>query len=84
MEEKLTLINNIEQGCSRIQKKHFNKNEIITTYIQKRMQICIMINGKADLIRYDLNGNKDIIDSFSSNYILYHKKQNLSIHFIPA
>ena len=66
MEEKLTLINNIEQGCSRIQKKHFNKNEIITTYIQKRMQICIMINGKADLIRYDLNGNKDIVDKFNS------------------
>ena len=66
MEEKLSLINNIEQGCSRIQKKHFNKNEIITTYIQKRMQICIMINGKADLIRYDLNGNKDIVDKFNS------------------
>ena len=66
MEEKLTLINNIEQGCSRIQKKHFSKNEIITTYIQKRMQICIMINGKADLIRYDLNGNKDIVDKFNS------------------
>ena len=66
MEEKLTLINNIEQGCSRIQKKHFNKNEIITTHIQKRMQICIMINGKADLIRYDLNGNKDIVYKFNS------------------
>ena len=63
------LIVNLEQGCSRIEKKHFSKNDNITTYIQKRNQICIMKKGTADLIRFDLNGNKDIVDNFTSNDI---------------
>lgn len=69
MSEISNLISNLEEGCSKIQKKHFKKNEIITTYIQNRNQICIMVNGKADLIRFDLNGNQDILDKFSSNDI---------------
>lgn len=69
MSDFFNLINNLEQNCSRIQKKHFNKNEIITTYIQKRNQICIMLNGKADLIRFDLNGNQDIVDKFNTSDI---------------
>ena len=69
MEEEYNIIKNIEEGCSKIQKKHFVKNEVITSYIQKRNQICIMVNGKADLIRYDLNGNQDIVDKFSDNDI---------------
>ena len=69
MSDTFDLINNIQSGCSRVQKKHFVKNETITTYIQKRNQICIIINGTADLIRYDLNGNKDIVDKFNENDI---------------
>ena len=69
MEDISELIKNLEQGCSRLQKKHFIKNEIITTYIQKRKQICIMVEGRADLNRYDLTGNKDIVDKFTSNDI---------------
>lgn len=69
MSDFFNLINDLEQDCSKIQKKHFNKNEIITTYIQKRNQICIMLNGKADLIRFDLNGNQDIVDKFNTSDI---------------
>ncbi len=69
MSDFFELINDIENNCSRIQKKHFNKGETITTYIQKRNQICIMINGKADLIRFDLNGNQDIVDKFNTSDI---------------
>lgn len=69
MSEIFDLINTLEQGCSKVQKKHFNKNEIITTYIQKRNQICIMLDGKADLIRFDLNGNQDIVDKFNTSDI---------------
>lgn len=69
MEEEYKLIQDIEEGCSRVQKKHFFKNETITSYIQKRNQICIMVKGKADLIRYDLNGNQDIVDKFTDNDI---------------
>lgn len=69
MSDFFSLMNTLEQNCSKIQRKHFNKNEIITTYIQKRNQICIMLSGKADLIRFDLNGNQDIVDKFNSSDI---------------
>lgn len=69
MSEIFDLINTLEHGCSKVQKKHFNKNETITTYIQKRNQICIMLDGRADLIRFDLNGNQDIVDKFNTSDI---------------
>lgn len=63
------LVENLSSNCVKMQKKAFSKGSIITTYIEKRKQICILLSGKADLIRYDLNGNKDIIDRFSKNDI---------------
>ena len=62
-------IKNISSNCLKMQRKTFKKGSVITTYIEKRKQICILISGKADLIRYDLNGNKDIIESFNTNDI---------------
>ena len=35
----------------------------------KRNQLCILLTGEADLIRYDFNGNKTIIGQFSDNSI---------------
>ena len=43
----------------------FNKGEDVTTYIEKRSQICIVISGEIDLIRYDFNGNQTIIEKFN-------------------
>lgn len=63
------LTNNILCNCIKMQKKIFPKGSIITTYIQKRRQICILLSGKADLIRFGLNGNKDIVDRFNQNDI---------------
>lgn len=60
-------INNFETCCNKVQKKIFEKNEVITTYIRKRNQFCILINGNADLVRYDLNGNRTIIENFTDN-----------------
>lgn len=62
-------IESCEQNCSKMQKKHFKKSEIITTYIQKRNQVCILISGEADLVRYDYNGNKSIVEHFTQNDI---------------
>ena len=56
-------------NCKNVQKKSFRKNQTITTYIQKRNQVCIILNGEADLVRYDLNGNKSIIEHFTKNDI---------------
>ena len=36
----------------------------MTTYIEKRNQLCIVLSGEVDLIRYDVNGNKTIISHF--------------------
>ena len=57
----------ISQSCKNVQKKSFSRGEIITSYIEKRNQFCILLNGEADLVRYDLTGNKTIIEHFSKN-----------------
>jgi CRP-like cAMP-binding protein len=57
------------QNCSKVQEKFFNKGETITTYIEKRNQVCILVNGEADLIRYDFNGNKTIIKHLNTHDI---------------
>lgn len=62
--DKKIFIENFKTNCSRIQIKKFIKNETVTTYIEKRNQICIVLSGEVDLIRYDSNGNKTIIGHF--------------------
>ncbi len=58
-------IKKFENSCHRVQKKTFSKNEVITSYINKRNQFCILISGNADLVRYDLSGNRTIVEHFS-------------------
>lgn len=53
----------LQNCCSKAQTKKYDKNEIITTYIKNRKQICILKSGSADLIRYDINGNKTIVET---------------------
>lgn len=62
-------IQDFSNNCSKTQVKYFEKGEIITTYLVNRNQICFLINGTADLIRYDFKGNKNIIEHFSVNDI---------------
>lgn len=62
-------IKNLDLNCSKVQRKNFKKGEVITNYIAKRNQLCILLSGEADLVRYDYNGNKTIVEHFSSNDI---------------
>lgn len=62
-------LSDFSTNCKSVQKKSFRKNQTITTYIQKRNQICILLSGEADLVRYDLNGDKSIIEHFTKNDI---------------
>ena len=55
--------------CCKASKHYFSKGDTITTYIEKRNQMCILLSGEADLIRYDFNGNKTIIGRFTKNDI---------------
>ena len=58
-------IQEFSHSCTKVQIKNFQKGEVITNYIQKRNQFCMLISGSADLVRYDLNGNKTIIERIS-------------------
>ncbi|MBQ2835528.1 MAG: Crp/Fnr family transcriptional regulator [Clostridia bacterium] len=66
---KKNFIENFKNNCNRVQVKKFSKGETVTTYIEKRSQICIVVSGEVDLIRYDFNGNKTIIGHFVDNEI---------------
>ena len=62
-------IEDFKSSCHKVQKKTFNKGEVITSYIQKRNQFCILISGNADLVRYDYNGDRTIVEHFAKNDI---------------
>ena len=64
-----SFVHDFEHSCQKVQKKIFGKGETITSYIEKRNQFCILLSGNADLVRYDLNGNKTIVEHFSRNNI---------------
>lgn len=66
---KKIFIENFKNTCNKVQVKKFVKGETVTTYIEKRNQICIVVSGEVDLIRYDFNGNKTIIGHFVDNDI---------------
>jgi len=53
------------QHCEKAHVKEFEKNEIITTYIVNRNMIFIVLDGSADLLRYDFNGNQTIVEKFN-------------------
>ena len=57
--------NDIMNYCDKAQVKEFDKNEIITTYIVNRNMIFIVLDGSADLLRYDFNGNQTIVEKFN-------------------
>lgn len=62
-------IKELDNNCSKVQKRNFHKGEVITSYIAKRHQLCILLSGEAELVRYDYNGNKTIVEHFSANDI---------------
>lgn len=57
----------LQKSCAKAQTKKIKKNDIITTYIKNRNQICILKTGLADLVRYDINGNKTIVETLKEN-----------------
>ena len=74
-------------SCNKVLKHSFSKGDIITTYIEKRNQMCFLLSGSANLIRYDFNGNKTILTLFTAEDIfgevLYPTKTNNEL-FVEA
>lgn len=60
-------IKNFSNECTKAQLKTFEKGEIITTYLVNRNQLCFIVEGQADLIRYESNGTQNIIEHLSNN-----------------
>lgn len=74
-------------SCKKVSIKFFEKNEVITTYIAKRKQLCLLYSGEADLIRYDFNGTRTIVEHYFSGNIFGEIFYNVTINnelFIEA
>ena len=41
-------LENLTTSCSRVHKRSFSKGEVITTYIEKRNQMCILISRNCE------------------------------------
>lgn len=67
LNESIKEVENILEKCHKMQKKTYKKGEIICNYLLKRKQICILLSGVADLIRYESSGNKIIVERYRNN-----------------
>lgn len=79
------VIGNMKTHCFLCSVKKFKKNEIITTYLLKRNQICILLSGVAHLIRYTDLGERRIIysfkegDAFGEAFYMLHTSRELFV-----
>ena len=62
-------INRFKNNCRITDIKEFQANEVITTFLPKRNQLCVLLDGEAHLITYDKNGNKKILYYYRKNDI---------------
>lgn len=54
-------INKLQTNCKLTEVKEFEADEVITTFLVRRNQFCILLEGEAQLITYDKDGNKKIL-----------------------
>lgn len=62
-----SFINRFKHNCKITDIKEFQANEVITTFLPKRNQICVLLEGEAQLITYDKNGTKKILYYYKEN-----------------
>ena len=60
-------IDRLQSNWRLIEIKEFQPNEIITTFLSRRNQFCILLEGQAQLLTFDKNGNKKILYYYSKN-----------------
>ena len=73
-------VKKFSNSCKGVQKKFFKKDQVITTYIKKRNFIYILLRGEADLVRYDFNGAKSIIEHYTENDIFGEVFYTISVN----
>lgn len=62
-------ITKLQTNCKLCEVKEFQADEIITTFLIRRNQFCILLEGEAQLITYDKEGNKKILYYYRKNDI---------------
>ena len=62
-------VNKIKNGCGLGEIKEFSAEEVITTFLVRRNQLCILLDGEAQLLTYDKDGNKKILYFYKKNDI---------------
>lgn len=62
-------VEKLPYNCKIIDVKEFQANEVITTFLTKRNQFCILADGEAQLVTFDKNGNKKILYYYRKNDI---------------
>lgn len=62
-------VNKLNLNCKICETKEFQANEVITTFLTRRNQFCILLEGEAQLITYDKDGNKKILYYYRKNDI---------------
>lgn len=72
MKEKFdvdSFVNKLPYNCRITEIKEFQANEVITTFLLKRNQFCVLMDGEAQLVTYDKNGTKKILYYYRKNDI---------------
>ena len=80
-------IEEFEVGCTRVQKKTFHKGDVIINYSENNNELCILISGIANLVKYDYSGNRFVTERFSKNSIfgdIFFKNDINSEFFVEA
>lgn len=57
----------LQKNCHLSLVKEFQADEIITTFLLRRNQFCVLLEGEAQLMTYDKEGNRKIIYFYKKN-----------------
>lgn len=77
MTEIEQLLDIVSNSKTKIVKFKYKRDETISAFLPNRRQLCVVMDGSADLVRYDQNGNKNIIERFVEGDVfgeIFHSK----------
>ena len=62
-------VTKLQKSCRLSIVKEFQADEVITTFLLRRNQFCVLLEGEAQLVTYDKEGNRKIIYFYKKNDI---------------
>ena len=77
-----SFVKRLETNCKISEVKEFQANEVITTFLIRRNQFCVLLEGEAQLITYDKDGNKKILYYYQKNDIFGEALFKITITFL--